>query len=146
MRIIRLIQLYEEPTKVESHEYNSNLCSSIRDCFEDPCFLLGQRSEMFFRDTKIIEKSLAKTESRRISKRKSSSRPSLEKIQEEASSEAEMKLGSEKTEESMLRRDFSAIHRERALSCGSFSTDLNEARRFRQRKLSSFYRSRYNST
>lgn len=148
MRILGLSQLYEENTEIESTEYKScpNLYSSFVECFEDPRSLSGRRREMFFQDIKIIEKSLAGIESKRKSKRKSSSKPSLEKIQEETSTVVEMQVDSEMIDESRLRRDFSAIHRERALSCGYFSSDLNEARRFRQKKLSTYYRSRNNST
>lgn len=144
MPLLKQTELYKETPDRGTKEYISNptFCSS----FEDPCFSLtiDQRDEKFFQDIKIIERSFAElAERKRNFKRKSSNKPTLENIQEEDSTVVEVKLSSE---ESMVVRDFSAIHRERALSCGSFSPNLNEARRFRQKKLSSIYRSRYNST
>ena len=131
MRIVKLVELYDEAAETEPTEEKpgyGSLKVSYEDYFEEPLFSYRSRSETYFQDTQVIEKSLEEAQEKRKkeNKRRSSCKPRLQKITEEVSA---IKLND--NEGDREERDFAAIHRERALSCGAIPDDL---RRFRRKK------------
>lgn len=154
MKHQNIVLFYESYSEGESsHSYDQPVTMTelqLQEMYGSHNFPHRYRSSVtLHEDLKTIEKSMVDSQAQRLSaarrkhcKRKRSTIriPNLENIEEDELLESTASLIEDKD-----KRDFAAIHRERALSCTAALQQQNDGRRFRHKKFTRI-RLRSNST